>query len=442
VEQSIRDALLNPGSVSELPKMRQPPAPVLLWLYPYSVPLDDPSQLSDPDDSDQVVRRGSVKSRKRKKAERVDSYDQNQGLMVFRLENLFSWSEFKPVDRAGDDTKEDEAEQVADDLDVLSLSRERKAGASSIRMDLDLPSAENDDLFLGEGILLPEWDYKSSSLRLKHCCLQPMISDDAKSMELPAVLRPQAKVLKRQFSHLRPERVWVRNLVDGEELETEGWLEFLTDSRCQGAHSDQRIFRSKMQLGRSLSCLFLADLSLSTDAWIDNERRVVDVIRDSLMLLSEALSVTGDRFALYGFSSRKRSHVRFHMVKNFNEVYDGQVRGRIDALRPGYYTRMGAAIRQSTKILNSEKTNQRVMIILSDGKPNDLDQYEGRYGVEDTRKAILEAKNVGIEPFCVTIDSEAEDYLPHLFGTNGYAVIRDPAELSRQLPKLYVNLTR
>lgn len=83
-----------------------------------------------------------------------------------------------------------------------------------------------------------------------------------------------------------------------------------------------------------------------------------------------------------------------------------------------------------------------MMLILSDGKPNDLDQYEGRYGIEDTRQAIIDARRMGLEPFCVTIDSEAEDYLPHLFGSNGYAVIREPTELSKQLPRLYVNLTR
>jgi nitric oxide reductase NorD protein len=443
VEETLRRALVNPGSEPTLPPLFTAPEPVALWLYPYSVLLEDPSTLGDEDREETPVRKSSPKNRRqKKKAERVDSYDQNKGLMVFRLENLFSWSEFKPVDRAGDDTKEEDAESVADDLDVLSLSRDRKAGASAIRMDLDLPSAENDDLYLGDGILLPEWDYKSHSYREDYCCLQPMIADEAAAVDLPGRLKPQAQTLKRQFSHLKPERNWVRNLADGEELETDGWLEFLTDSKHQGSHSDQRIFRSKLQQGRALSCLILADLSLSTDAWVDNEHRVIDVIRDSLMLLSEALSVTGDRFAIYGFSSRKRNHVRYNIVKNFNEPYSANVRGRVDALQPGYYTRMGAAIRQSAKILAAEKAHQRVMLILSDGKPNDLDQYEGRYGIEDTRQAIIDARRMGLEPFCVTIDSEAEDYLPHLFGSNGYAVIREPTELSKQLPRLYVNLTR
>lgn len=443
VEETIRRALLNPGSEPRLPPIFIAPDPVILWLYPYAMLLDDVSALGDDDQPEAPVNRSSPrKRRQKKKAERVDSYDQNQGLMVFRLENLFSWSEFKPVDRAGDDTKEDDAESVSDDLDVLSLSRERKAGASSIRMDLDLPSAENDDLYLGDGILLPEWDHKSQSLRPDYCCLQTMIADDAPAVDLPPTLKAQAQVLKRQFTHLKPERNWVRNLADGEELETDGWLEFLTNAKHQGARSDQRIFRSKMQQGRALSCLILADLSLSTDASVDNENRVIDVIRDSLMLLSEALSVTGDRFAIYGFSSRKRNHVRFNIVKNFNESYSAGIRGRVAALRPGYYTRMGAAIRQSAKILATENSSQRVMLILSDGKPNDLDQYEGRYGIEDTRQAIIEAKRMGLEPFCVTIDSEAEDYLPYLFGTNGYAVIKEPTELSKQLPRLYVNLTR
>lgn len=443
VERAIQKALRDPEGAHLLPPISSPPEPVLLWLYPSNLKSEMVTTPQQEQDESAFVRKGAVKKhKKRKKAERVEGYDQNRGLMVFRLENLFSWSEFKPVDRAGDDTKEEEAEQVAEDLDVLSLSRERKAGASSIRMDLDLPGAENDDLILGDGILLPEWHYKQQRLQADHCCLHPMIADDAAPLVLPDRLKQEVRRLKNQFMFLKPERNWVRNLVDGEELVTESWIEFMTDVKNRGARSDQRIFMSKQPSGRSMSCLILADLSLSTDAWINNQLQVIDVIKDSLMLMSEALSVTGDRFSIYGFSSRKRNHVRFHILKNFNERYTDQVRGRIDSLRPGYYTRMGAAIRQATKILHAEQTNQKVLLLVSDGKPNDLDQYEGRYGVEDTRHAIIEARKAGLEPFCVTIDSEAEDYLPHLFGTNGYAVIRNPAELSRQLPILYVNLTR
>ena len=117
------------------------------------------------------------------------------------------------------------------------------------------------------------------------------------------------------------------------------------------------------------------------------------------------------------------------------------MRGLIQAIRPGYYTRMGAAIRHAGNILGKQAATKRRMLILTDGKPNDLDKYEGRYGVEDTRKAIIEAKQQGLIPFCITIDHKADDYLPYLFGRNGYVMIRKPEELPQKMLALYARLT-
>lgn len=443
-EQAIQKALTTPGSVSDLPVAKFAPLPVFLWLYPANMSACMSSSSPIEDSDEQSVSSGKKKHRKRKQAERVESYDKNNGLMVFRLENLFSFSEFVPVDRAGDDTDEDDAQSVADDLDVISVSRDRKAASSSIKFDLDLPSSENDDLKLGEGILLPEWDYRRQRYQEAYCCLQPMLAELEESVTglLPAHLISDAAKLRRQFSGLKPVRQWTNRQQDGEELDLDNWLHHLADQRAGVQSGEQGFYRTFNNQVRDLSCLILADLSLSTDTWINNDQRVIDVVQDSLQLLCEALSATGDRFSVYGFSSRKRDHVRFHMIKNFNERYSDQVRGRIQHTKPGYYTRMGAAIRQSIKILANEKSQQRVLLLVTDGKPNDLDLYEGRYGVEDTRMAILEAKQAGLQPFCVTIDDEADDYLPHLFGKNGFVVIKDPSQLPKELPRLYVNLTR
>ena len=117
------------------------------------------------------------------------------------------------------------------------------------------------------------------------------------------------------------------------------------------------------------------------------------------------------------------------------------MRGRINAIKPGYYTRMGAAIRHTASLLAKQPANKRLLLILTDGKPNDLDRYEGRYGIEDTRKAVHDAKQLGLTPFCVTIDKEAGEYLPHLFGNQGYVVISRPEQLPVELPLLYARLT-
>ena len=193
---------------------------------------------------------------------------------------------------------------------------------------------------------------------------------------------------------------------------------------------------------RDLSCLLLADLSLSTEAAISEQQRVIDVIRDSLWLFSESLAQTRDRFALYGFSSRQRHAVSMVELKRFDETFNAQIRGRIGQIRPAFYTRMGAAIRQGTALLAQEKSRERLLLLLTDGKPNDNDYYEGRYGIEDTRYALSEARKLGLRPFCVTVDQTAEDYLPHIFGKHSFTIIKRPTELPRRLAMLYAQLTR
>ena len=161
----------------------------------------------------------------------------------------------------------------------------------------------------------------------------------------------------------------------------------------------------------------------------------------SLFLFAESLAATGDRFAMYGFSSRRRNHVRFHTLKAFEETCNDGVRGRIQDIRPGYYTRMGAAIRYSAQLLSKEASSEKLLLILTDGKPNDLDKYEGRYGIEDTRMAVHEAAKLGVRSFCVTIDEKARDYLPYLFGSKSYMLVRNAGELPAKLPLLYALLT-
>jgi nitric oxide reductase NorD protein len=441
LELALQRALRDPGSVERLPRSEKAPWPVPLWLYP-------PQRLAAPQHTDLIdgdeqgrSAHSEAKGLARKRAERVEQDPGRGGLLLFRLENLFSWSEHIELDRAGDDSEDLDAAKVADDLDHLSMSRQRQKKGGGLKLDLDLPAAEFDDVPLGEGIRLPEWDYRRQQLIDDHVCLQPMLPRDAVPAPLPDALAPIARRLRRQFESLRQQPQWLRRQPQGAELDLEAWLDFSVERRL-GACSEPGLFLERRQTRRDLACLLLADLSMSTDAHIDNDHRVIDLISDSLLLFGEALQAVGDRFALYGFSSLRRQQVRLTQLKTFDERHNDTVRGRIRALRPGYYTRMGAAIRRATQLLLERKERQRVLLILTDGKPNDLDLYEGRYGVEDTRQAVLEARRAGLVPFCITIDREAADYLPHLFGSQGYLLINDPAQLPVQLPQLYRQLTR
>jgi nitric oxide reductase NorD protein len=191
---------------------------------------------------------------------------------------------------------------------------------------------------------------------------------------------------------------------------------------------------------RSISTLLLADLSQSTDAYASDTARVIDVIRDALYVFGEALTAVGDPFAMWGFSSVRRQNVRMQHIKGFDERWNDTCRARVGAIRPGYYTRMGAAIRHATAKLQVRPEHRRLLMLLTDGKPNDLDVYEGRYGLEDTRQAIHEARIAGITPFCVTIDANAHEYLPLLFGRQGYAMVNRPQDLVMRLTRAWVLL--
>ncbi|KAB2926787.1 MAG: VWA domain-containing protein, partial [Candidatus Contendobacter sp.] len=415
--------------------------PVPLWLYPAPVPAAGQSQRRD-SDAKSGGGKPAERDRQRRRAERVDLPERkNSFLAPFRAESLLSWAEFVRVNRPTDDEPEPNAGRAADDMDVLSVTRDGSSTASRVRFDLDLPSASEDDLPLGPGIKLPEWDYRKRMLVPDYCCVQEMLARRAQPCDLPPPLRRDAQRLRRQFEILRPGRGWRRAQPDGEELDLDACVRHAADC-ASGGHSHERgLYRQLARQERDLACLLLADLSLSTDAWVNNKGRVIEVIRDSLFLFAEALAVTGDRFALYGFSSRKRQHVRMHRVKTFEERYTAAVRGRINAIKPGYYTRMGAAVRHATHLLGRQTAARRLLLLLTDGKPNDLDQYEGRYGIEDTRMALLEARREGLHPFCVTIDQEADDYLPYLFGKDSFVLIRRPEDLPRQLLLLYTRLT-
>jgi nitric oxide reductase NorD protein len=443
-EAAIRAALDAPGSVDSLVPGRRPPAPVPLWLHPQP-PLNpaQPRQAGSTASPQPTGKRAAPDREGRKRrAERVDSPKANNPFMLlFRAESLFSWAEFIKVDRPLDEDENEHAKKAANDLDFLSIAEGETSAASRVRFDLDLPAEADDDLMLADGILLPEWDYRKQRLQPDHCRLKMLLARDAAPCALPSALRAPARRLRQQFQALATQSSRLRAQLSGSDLDIDACVRFAAD-RAGGAQAPEPgLYVDSRRHQRDLSCLLLADLSLSTDAWVSNSGRVVDVIRDSLLLFSEALAATGDRFALYGFSSVRRNNVRFHLLKGFDERYNDRIRGRLAVIKPGFYTRMGAAIRHAAAILATRKSARRLLLILTDGKPNDLDKYEGRYGIEDTRMAIVEARRQGLIPFCVTIDAKASDYLPHLFGATGFVVVHDAAMLPHVLPSLYARLT-
>lgn len=438
VERRIRQALQQPHIPVSLPEGHRPPEPVLLWLAPTAgrAATGTAADAADPV-SNQTT--SMQQDQKRRVAEDADMPDRAGGLLIFRPESIFSWSEYAKVQHDVQENEDEDLARAADDLDSLSVSDDQRPVARAVRMNLDRAAREESaPASDAPAILLPEWDYRRQSLLPDHCSLRIHTTQDAPPSEMPERLRPEERRLRQQLAMLNPERQVHRRQAHGDDIDLDALIRARTDASAAQQDCYQQVRRNQ----RDLSCLLLADLSLSTEAAISDELRVIDVIRDSLSLFAESLSETRDRFALYGFSSRQRHHVRMEELKRFDETFNASIRGRIDQIKPALYTRMGAAIRQSCVLLAKEKSHERVLLLLTDGKPNDNDYYEGRYGMEDTRHALHEARKLGLRPFCVTVDQNAEDYLPHIFGKHSFTIVRRPAELPRRLALLYAQLTR
>lgn len=441
-ELAVRQALRHPGTVDELPTARRPPEPVPLWLFPSTHSIAHATVQTEESKS---IRTPGAKNghrlQRRQQGERITEGNGRSGILLpFRAESLMTWAEYLRVHRPHDDDAAGTA-RAAEELEKISITRSSDSTASRVRFDLDLPSAVQDDVPLGPGLLFPEWDWRKAQLRENYVHVQPMRPRQTHACELPQELRRSVLRLRRQFSTLLPHRRQYHGLYDGRDIDLDAAVRYFGERHTGVRQPEPGIYLDTVRAERDLACLIMADLSLSTDAWISNTQRVVDVIRDSLLQLAEALSATGDVYAMYGFSSLKRQLVRLHVLKEFNESYDGNTRGRVQALKPGYYTRMGAALRFATRVLNERGNALRLLILLTDGKPNDIDHYEGRYAIEDTAAAVREARRAGLRPFCVTIDQEAADYLPRIFGAQGHIVVQRPEDLPGRLPKLYAQLT-
>jgi len=415
--------------------------PCPLWMYPALSKKESYSDFQDEEDPT----RGEDEEKKetlemKKQATQVDDKKETDGFVAFLPESIMSILEQVNVDRAEDDSFDEDALYNAEDLDEITLGQKKANLSARIKMDLDLSPNMREEYPLGDGIFLDEWDYSKQTYLQNYVKIKPYLVTNIEPLELEPRLKKMVKKIESEIDLMELDRVKNNRLPYGDEINLDTWIDYKGHKNKSGHH--QKFYESFEKKTRDMSTLILADVSLSTEAGITQEVRIIDVIKDGLIVFSEALNKLNDKFAIYTFSSNKNTNIRFEIIKNFKESYTDNTRGRIDAIKPGYYTRLGAAIRESSKILKKQQTENKLLLIISDGKPNDVDRYDGRYGIEDTKKAIHEAKQLGITPFCITVDLESKDYLPYLFGKNGYTVVRDGKKLPKVLPEVYMNLTK
>lgn len=290
----------------------------------------------------------------------------------------------------------------------------------------------------GEGIhALDEWDYRRQGYRKRWAFLRETSASPGDIRFAEDTLhrhRGMIHMIKRQFERIRTGQTLLRRQKDGDNVDFDAAVEAFSD-RMAGLSPSERVFTKLSRNKRDIATAFLIDLSGSTSGWINEMERA------ALLIMSEAMQVLQDRFGIYGFSGRTRRRCEFFRIKGFDEPYADAVKRRIANLRALEYTRLGPPIRHLTNMLAGIEAKTRLLITLSDGKPDDYDGYNGDYGIEDTRQALIEAKRMGIHPFCITIDKAEHRYLSHMYGAANYVFIDDLSKLPFKVPEIYRKLT-
>ena len=316
--------------------------------------------------------------------------------------------------------------------------------------------AETPEQVLAEGEVAynyDEWDRELTDHRLGWCrVVEKRVKHGDRSFVEQTRERHKGVIssIRHQFQLMKPENLTrVANEVDGEEFDLNAVIDYVIDRRADG-HQSERIYTKRLRRRRDVAVSFLLDQSSSTARTIGRHplqpytrpgRRIIEIEKEGLVLMSEALEAVGDVYSINGFTSEGRRNVKFYVVKDFNEKYNDEVKQRIGGINYQNNTRLGAAIRHATAKLAKQDARTRLLIVLSDGRPYDHDYGDARYAREDTREALRQAKNEGITPFCITIDRESEAELKDLYGEIGYTIIDDVLSLPERLPGIYRRLT-
>ena len=317
-----------------------------------------------------------------------------------------------------------------------------------------------------------EWDYKIMDYRRRWCRLVEILDPDEDLNFYESSIRDHAKLqaaVRAQLSRLKPELLVKRTgMIDGEWLDLEGAIDAVIDRKLGQTPSEQ-IYIQSQRRGRDVATLFLLDMSASTDDRIDAEPqgdapeyhdfdwdddyvfvepegdRIIDLEKHAVIQMCEALEALGDAYAVAGFSGYGRDQVEYFQCKSFSEPLNAQSRARIGGIKACRSTRMGPAIRHAAQKLQETDSRIKALIMISDGYPQDHDYGNDRndkaYGIHDTTKALVEAKKLGIQSFCLTVDPSGHDYLRQMCPDRQYMVIQDVTQLPSELSKVYRSLT-
>ncbi len=300
-----------------------------------------------------------------------------------------------------------------------------------------------------EGALPPrhydEWDYRCQIYRPDWVSVYEALhaSGDAAVIDnLLARRHSLAKRLKQQLDMLKPqERVRIRYQEDGSELDLDVAIRSLIDFRGGGV-PDPRINMSHRTDGRDIAVMLLLDLSRSlNEKAAGSNQTILELSQEAVSLLAWSIDQVGDPFAIAGFHSNTRHNVRYHHIKGYSESWSDEVKSRLAAMQAEFSTRMGAAMRHAGHYLKSQKADKKLMLVLTDGEPSDIDADDGQLLIQDARQAVNELDRENIYAYCINLDAKADEYVSDIFGSR-YAIIDHVDRLPEKLPEIFIRLTK
>ncbi len=321
--------------------------------------------------------------------------------------------------------------EEADEPDDAEFKRKKKGGRSELE---SLPPRH-----------YKEWDYQSRSYRPDWVSLYESLHPPGNPLDIDELLEKHAVLAKRLeqiLDRLKPQDYKrLRYQEEGSDLDLDMAIRALIDYKA-GSNPDPRINMSHTHDGRDIAVTLLMDLSESVDQIPEGcEQSVLQLSREAVAILGWAIERLGDKFAIAGFSSNSRHEVRYQHIKGYSEPWDETVKGRLAAIKAGYSTRMGAAMRHAGHYLGSQMADKKLLLVLTDGEPSDIDVDDERLLIEDSHKAVQELDQRGIYTYCINLDPQADDYVEDIFGSR-YAVIDRVERLPERLPRLFMALTK
>lgn len=424
-----------------------------LWHY-RKLPLQSHSRRDEADGSPN--KSGGNKIHKKKAREQIqviESLDdqKNENPLVHSFEKLHTTDDYNGGQKKhdGDDEMDDHADSL-EDLDLRQVIRTTQQTLASLKgdyvMDVDVAESQANVTKTLAKFQYDEWNEDKGSYHKNWCTLESKVGETASEdryQPLLAQVRQENKSkidqLTRFFFTLFKTPKWKNRLLEGSELDLDSLVEMLA-TPVEKRPDKMNIYMSQQKSLDEMSVIFLLDRSLSSDSWVD-DRRVLDVIRDSFMVIGEAIKRFHLPVQLAAFSSQTRNKISYEVLKDFHEDWQKGLK-RLSAVEPTGYTRIGPALRHGIHLLKNRKSKHKWIILLSDSKPTDFDKYEGRYGVRDVKKAIHEARlqNIGVR--CLSIDKVNRAELCEMYGARGFELLHRLDQLPERLGLLLKSLAQ